>query len=291
MLRMKIDKNSMRAIYPLLILLSFIVVIVIDGNGFFPVPKAYGSVVYVVQPGDSLYTIGLKFGVSWQTVASVNNINSPYIIYPNEVLIISATRGVSPPPLRPTTPSSSPTQPGKVATGNTMYDQFDLYILGSVQKYRFTDPMIIKSMVMQESAFQPNAVSSDIPCGMPRGWTAYESRSFGLMQVTPACIEPATRPNIIQDPNSPAWGTSWFNPQYNIDRGVKALSGALSSMKNKFSGCTANQYMMMAVGAYNSGDGSIFGCGSWNDRAGTYIAAVLGHHRTFSQMANIRYPY
>jgi len=151
--------------------------------------------------------------------------------------------------------------------------------------------MIIKSMIMQESAFQPNAASGDSPCGIPIGWTLYESKSFGLMQVTPACIEPTTRPNLIQDSRSIAWDTSWFNPQYNIDRGVRALYGSLSEMKMRFVGCSDKQYIMMALGAYNSGSGSIYGCGSWDGRAGNYINSVLSHYKTFAQMANLPYPY
>jgi LysM repeat protein len=230
---------------------------------------------YTVQAGDSLYTIGLKFGVSWQSIASANNISSPYTIYPGQVLVI---------------PTSLPT-PSKIATGNSVYDQFDSYIVTYSQSFGITDPMIVKSMIMQESAFQPNAVSPDIPCGIPIGWTADQSKSFGLMQVTPACVQPNTIPNLTQDTTSSQWATSWFNPSYNINRGVQALSTALSDMKNKFPGCTSNQYTLMAVGAYNSGDGSIFGCGSWNDRAGGYITSVLGHYQTFTQMAGIPYPY
>jgi LysM repeat protein len=45
-------------------------------------------VSYTVQAGDSLWLIGQKFGVSWQTIAQLNGISSPYIIYVGEVLRI-----------------------------------------------------------------------------------------------------------------------------------------------------------------------------------------------------------
>ena len=242
-------------------------------------PSAFSAVFqavvsYTVQPGDSLDAIGLKFNLSWQSIASANNIVSPYTIYPGEVLVI---------------PMSAPTV--RIATGNANYDQYDRQILSSSQKFSFPDPMIVKSMVMQESAFVYTAVSPDIPCGVPAGWTQYQSKSFGLMQVTPACIHPGTIPNLTLDQGSSLWATSWFNPRYNINQGTKALSGALSDMETKFPGCTANQYRLMAVGAYNSGEGSITGCGSWNTRADGYINTVLGHYQAFAQMANISYPY
>jgi len=46
---------------------------------------------YTVQPGESLYSIGQKFGTSWQAIASANNIASPYSIMAGQILIIPAT--------------------------------------------------------------------------------------------------------------------------------------------------------------------------------------------------------
>ena len=180
---------------------------------------------------------------------------------------------------------------GGIGTGNASYDRYDNYILSSSQKYTFSDPMMIKAMIMQESAFISNAVSPDDPCGIPKGWTAYQSRSFGLMQVTPACVQPASIPNLTQNQHSSKYATSWFNPHYNVDQGTSILSSALSDMKARFTSCTTNQYTLMAVGAYNSGEGAISGCGLWNDRAGSYITAVLNHYQTFAQMAGIPDPY
>gem|GEM_PF-4416404 len=46
---------------------------------------------YIVQPGDTLYSIGLLFGVPWQNIALANNIAAPYTIYPGESLTIPTT--------------------------------------------------------------------------------------------------------------------------------------------------------------------------------------------------------
>ena len=46
---------------------------------------------YTVVSGDTLSGIGTKLGISWQTIASLNNISSPYTIYPGEVLRIGGT--------------------------------------------------------------------------------------------------------------------------------------------------------------------------------------------------------
>jgi transglycosylase-like protein with SLT domain len=189
--------------------------------------------------------------------------------------------------------NNAPTQNSTITTGNIsvgdpVYDQFDPYIINATNLYGITDKMIIKSMIRQESQFDMFAVSPDIPCGVPPGWTDYESRSFGLMQLTPACLEGGgDRPNLTTDTNSADWADSWFNPEYNINQGVKSLSDSLALMKSKFSGCSNEQYMLMAIGAYNSGEGAIHGCGSWNERANTYITNVTGHHAILSQIANI----
>jgi Transglycosylase SLT domain len=174
-----------------------------------------------------------------------------------------------------------------ISVGDPMYDQFDSYIINATNQYGITDKMMVKAMILQESSFDIFAVSPDIPCGVPNGWTKQESRSFGLMQVTPACIDhDGGRPNLTTDNNSSNWATSWFNPEYNINQGVKSLADNLLLMKSKFSGCSNEQYMLMALGAYNSGEGAIKGCGEWNDRADRYITSVTRHHRNLSQMAN-----
>ena len=49
------------------------------------------SIQYAVQNGDNLYSIGSRFNVPWQTIAQLNNILPPYVIYVGEVLMISIT--------------------------------------------------------------------------------------------------------------------------------------------------------------------------------------------------------
>jgi soluble lytic murein transglycosylase-like protein len=184
---------------------------------------------------------------------------------------------------------NSTTTTDNISIGDPEQDQFDPYIINASNHYGITDKMMVKSLIKQESNFDPFAVSSDIPCGVPQGWTDHESRSFGLTQVTPACLAGGggDKPNLTTDTNSPNWADSWFNPQYNIEQGVKSLSDSLSLMKSKFQGCSDEQYMLMALGAYNSGEGAIFGCGSWNERANTYITNVNRHHIDLSVLANI----
>lgn len=53
-----------------------------------PVPTPNIGSTYTVKSGDCLSTIGSKIGVNWKDIASVNGINSPYIIYVGQVLKI-----------------------------------------------------------------------------------------------------------------------------------------------------------------------------------------------------------
>jgi len=50
-----------------------------------PTPAPAGK-TYTVQSGDTLSGIGAKTGVDWTSIAAINGIKSPYVIYPNQVL-------------------------------------------------------------------------------------------------------------------------------------------------------------------------------------------------------------
>ncbi|MCD7100442.1 LysM peptidoglycan-binding domain-containing protein [Pseudoclavibacter sp. 13-3] len=57
----------------------------VDGQASSSSSTSTGSTVTVVR-GDSLSKIGQRVGVSWQTLASLNGIRAPYVIYPGQVL-------------------------------------------------------------------------------------------------------------------------------------------------------------------------------------------------------------
>lgn len=57
----------------------------VDGQPSSSSSTSTGATVTVVR-GDSLSKIGARVGVSWQTLASLNGIRAPYVIYPGQVL-------------------------------------------------------------------------------------------------------------------------------------------------------------------------------------------------------------
>jgi LysM repeat protein len=82
-------------------------------------------VTYVVQPGDNLFRISLRFGVPLATIQQYNNIANPNLIFVGQVLRIPSG-GVGPAPSTPTTapgrPTSTPVPPGPTpAPGGQSY--------------------------------------------------------------------------------------------------------------------------------------------------------------------------
>ncbi|MEE8392488.1 MAG: LysM domain-containing protein, partial [Anaerolineae bacterium] len=59
-----------------------------------------GSTVYIVQRGDTLYSIARRFGTTYQALATLNGLHSPYTIHVGQRLIVSGsgTPGPTPPP-------------------------------------------------------------------------------------------------------------------------------------------------------------------------------------------------
>lgn len=63
---------------------------VVDRNHVRPSqPVTNGS--YVVQPGDTLYSIAFRFGWDWKELAKRNNIPAPYTIHPKQRIQFSRT--------------------------------------------------------------------------------------------------------------------------------------------------------------------------------------------------------
>jgi LysM repeat protein len=52
-----------------------------------PVPPT-GQTIHIVQPGETLYRIALKYNKSWQEVATANGITNPASIQPGQRLVI-----------------------------------------------------------------------------------------------------------------------------------------------------------------------------------------------------------
>ncbi len=62
-----------------------------------PTPAPTGQSTHVVQPGENLFRIALRYGTTTQAVASANGIANPALIYVGQTLIIPSGGQPSPP--------------------------------------------------------------------------------------------------------------------------------------------------------------------------------------------------
>jgi hypothetical protein len=71
--------------------------ILVAAFGFSAQPASAASCTqwYTVRPGDTLYKIGVKYGVSWTYLAKINNIPNPNKIYAGQVICVSTKSGGS----------------------------------------------------------------------------------------------------------------------------------------------------------------------------------------------------
>lgn len=111
-------------------------------------------------------------------------------------------------------------QPSLMNTTSSNPTDYDQYITNAAAKYN-VDPKLIKSVISNESGFDPMSVSS--------------TGAVGLMQLMPG----TARSLGVTDP---------FDPQQNIDGGTKYLREMLDTFGNN---------KMLAVAAYNAGPGSV----------------------------------
>lgn len=70
---------------------------------------------YVVQPGDTLYRIGQRFGLNWQSITLANELKSPFLIYPGQVLALPRLCAYEPP--APSLPQPQPPEPDRLPSG------------------------------------------------------------------------------------------------------------------------------------------------------------------------------
>ena len=56
-----------------------------------PAPQPAAAGTYTVQAGDTLSGIASRYGTDWQTLARINNLGNPDLIYPGQVLTVTGS--------------------------------------------------------------------------------------------------------------------------------------------------------------------------------------------------------
>jgi len=87
------------------IFISLILLVASLGISAEPASAATCTQFHTVKKGEYLSLIARQYGVGWRTLAEINNIKSPWVIYPGQKLCISQDGSVAPKP-----------QPGKIPT-------------------------------------------------------------------------------------------------------------------------------------------------------------------------------
>jgi hypothetical protein len=168
-------------------------------------------------------------------------------------------------------------------------DTDDCPILEFTAKYGEPDAMIFKAIIYVESRFQYDAVgcTSNPPCCPEIGWSGTECACLGLMQTGPECGPTSGlgldggHPNLTTNPATGDWANSVFNPEVNIELGIRGIAGNRAQVKEQFPGCTEDQYTMMAIGNFNS-YGSTQSCTVFNF---DYDTAVIEAYDEYSAAA------
>ncbi len=88
-----------------LVLIALAVVIAGLGFNTLPAQGATCTEYYTVKKGEYLSLIARRYEVGWRNLAEINNLKSPWVIYPGQKLCISEDGGSTPKP-----------QPGKIPT-------------------------------------------------------------------------------------------------------------------------------------------------------------------------------
>jgi hypothetical protein len=168
-------------------------------------------------------------------------------------------------------------------------DFADCSILTWTAHYAEPDPMIVKAMIYGESRFDYAADGcTNLPCGVPDGWSDEEAHCFGLMQIVMACspikdvgFQANGHPDLEKSADQSDFANSAFNPDVNVHIGVAGFADNRAQVKQKYPGCTEDQYTLMALGDLSS-YGSTSGCTQYNT---DYINYILPGYYMYAKAA------
>jgi len=136
-----------------------------------------------------------------------------------------------------------------------------------------------------------------------RGWTASECACLGAMQTGPWCDSSNLPPGCVAtgggllanghvdlqtDPGGANWANSIFNPVVNIELGIAGIACNRAQAEAAFPGCSEDQYMIMAIGNFNS-YGSTKSCTVYNldcDSGAWSFESPFSHRLFVTQMSD-----
>jgi hypothetical protein len=176
---------------------------------------------HTVQPGENLYRISLRYGVNWNTLARVNGIFNPNLIYAGQVLVVpgNGNTPVEPGPIpgqpfdaRVVTPTnvyegqseSSPVryvlQPGVIAVMGRSPDSAWVFVRGGwgVNGWVRSNALQIDSRLLAGLPVEsPHAYQPSAPHSVPVLGSALVFASPNLTAPNSAVINPGTTVDVV----------------------------------------------------------------------------------------------
>lgn len=192
---------------------------------------------YTVQPGDTLNAIAQRNQTTASTLASVNHIANPNLIFSGQCLAVS---GHIPAPAASSAPTTSTHSANQSAQGSDVRS-----ILTQAALDHGVDPALMRAVAWHESGWNQSA------CG--------SSGEIGMMQILPAT---AAGINAAHGSGYNVW-TAYGNAE------LGALF--LRDLLNQNGGC-----LNCAISAYNQGEGNYqaHGISNWNNYVGPVLGLI-----------------
>ena len=98
-----------------------------------------GTVTHMVAPGENLYRISLRYGVSLQAMAWANGLSNPNVVYVGQRLVIPNRTGTTPPAPTPQPGAGAP-PPSSGGTGKEI-----VVVLSQQRVYAYQDGKLVHS--------------------------------------------------------------------------------------------------------------------------------------------------
>ena len=148
------------------------------------VAPVFADTIYIVQPGDNLFRISLKFNVSVSALMAANGITNPNLIFVGQRLVIPSPGTVVTPPATTTSPPpSGSTTTYVVQRGDTLYLislRFNVTISALMAANGITNPNLIfvgQRLTIPGAGAPPTATpppgATPAPTTPPSGSTVY----------------------------------------------------------------------------------------------------------------------
>ena len=173
--------------------------------GIVPVASAQGcATTYVVQPGDTLYRISVKFGVSMAALAQANNIVNPDRIYAGQVLCIPGS-GYPPPPPPPPPPGQCIYYTVKLRDSlGSLAIRYGTTVFAIQQANRISNPNLI---------YAGQVLCIPASAGRPPAFLQWKAEYFNNMNLAGA-------PSVVRNDKAIDfnWGQGWPDPRISADR-------------------------------------------------------------------------